>query len=998
MRRIKLILKLNIQKRAGLLFLWGASFFPQPAYSQSFSASQSTVYYDADEIKLDKETGDLHAKGNAFILLGNIFLSADSFEYRKNNKIIIAEGGVRLVRNRERISASRILINEETNEARMDDVEIFADPKDTEAKVNEEVLGFSRAEIAFEVARQERSKEIIQELTEIRSKLANLRSKTKAEKSTQEKIIVARYAQLLERLIRTRYQPSDALRDLPEDARTRLENRREAVRTFATKDPELAKKIAGLQRVPGYLSMKAERVFQNSNQDMDVEKASLTTCRCDPEDNPAWGLSASRAFIEPNEYITLYGSTLEVAKFPLAYSPWFKMPIKTKRQSGFLLPAFYLSRSGDAASFPYYLTLGEHADSTLTFTYFTARGPRAEMETRFALSDDSKTTIRAEVLRQKAKANASPNGEAQNRWAWNAQTNIPLARRTSFKFDFEQMSDQRYYSDLTKDPGTTQDLFTPQIIVRRFLQQDATLEHSGESFSLSAKIQKPEDVFAERSSTVPARNPRIDVVLHPRSVGETGVSWEGQGTFENITQDHLDSLGGGKKALAGNRRTAKLRTQYTIPPNHYASVRLSGETGHIRYNTKSFSGELNYGQGEITTEIPFYGILFSKMAQDRLESQVRHNVTPFATLKWIPQVKRSDTYPDIYSTFYAADNIARSQLVEFGFSTDLHVTQDEFKSADRPDTQSSVSGAQLSAPANENLLFTVLSMPAPTSQQERNQFLFNVSSQKRSADIFERWADAEINQYLREVRLYEEARDSRLLTPHTKSWRRTTVLSARPVGFSLRTSYNFEAVRTAQEQNRNLQPGQTPISPAPWGDVSGSLGLSVQPVLPVSGTITRIWQPAWRMFREQSSTLDVSSPFGLSASFSHSTVKSEAVDGQGQKFYPQEELWGIDSSYQPKPWLKFQVQYRKNLKPQPAAGPEFEYSGLQKITLMGFQDCVDITLQRFKDRDVMERLATWTLGLNVIFLGQQREIDSLGKVVDRAIKSQLNKGQNSSQQ
>ncbi|MEN9809770.1 MAG: hypothetical protein RLZZ488_1337, partial [Pseudomonadota bacterium] len=34
------------------------------------------------------------------------------------------------------------------------------------------------------------------------------------------------------------------------------------------------------------------------------------------------------------------------------------------------------------------------------------------------------------------------------------------------------------------------------------------------------------------------------------------------------------------------------------------------------------------------------------------------------------------------------------------------------------------------------------------------------------------------------------------------------------------------------------------------------------------------------------------------------------------------------------------------------------------------------------------------IGLNLSFLGQQRQVESLGKVVDRAIKSQLSKGQN----
>jgi lipopolysaccharide export system protein LptA len=962
------------------------------ANGQELTTGRSTIYYDADEINLDKETGNLKAKGNAFILLGNVFVSADSFEYNKMNKTMFAEGGVRVVRSRERITASRVLINEATNEARMDDVEIYADPKDTDAQVNEEVLGFSRAEIAFEVARQERSAEIIRELTNLRAEFANLQNVAHSAKKSKQMLLKSRYAQLLERLVRTKYQPSDVLRDLPEDARRRLENRREAVRTFAAKDPELAQKIAGLQKVPGYLSMKADRVFQSANQNMDVERASLTTCRCDPDDNPIWGLSASRALVEPNDYITLYGSTLEVGRFPLVYSPWFKMPIKTKRQSGFLLPSFYLSRAGDAFSLPYYQTLGEHADSTLTFTYFSKRGPRGEIDLRAALSEQSKFNIHGELLRQKS---AVQDGKKTHdyRWAWSTQSNIPLSRRNAFKFDFEKMSDQKYFSDLTKEPGATQDLFTPQIIVRRFVDQDAALEHSGENFALSIRAQRPEDVFAANATQVPARLPRLDLTLHPQSIADSGLSWEGHASFENVVQSSLKDLPE-SGPRDGTRDGQRLRLNYTFPLNPYLNIKSGGEVGRISYKTQAHTGELSYTLADLGADIPLYANLLSTRSNDQSETSIRHNVTPFANIRWIPQVQRAERFPDIYSTFYSADNVARSQTLEFGINTDIQVSKDEFRAVERADSQTTGSGRQPTAPANENILFSLMKSQRPTSPQEAGQFLFSITTQQKNKILFDQWAEGELRQFIDEVRTSSRQQENKLLAIRPVAWRRTTKFDTRPIGLGLRSSYNFEALRTAAEQNRNLQAGQTPVSAEPWGDVIGTVSASAYPLLPVSASATRIWQPVWRQFKEQNNSLGISSSFGLSANFSRSVKRSEALDAQGQKYYPEEQIWGVDTSYQPRAWLRFQVQYLKTIKPQPAARAELEYSGLQKITFLGIQDCMDITLQRFKDRDIAERLATWTIGLNLSFLGQQRQVESLGKVVDRAIKSQLSKGQN----
>lgn len=978
--------------RISFTLLFFGLFGSYSSKAQSTQISPGTVYYDADEIKLDKETGYLRAKGNAFFLLGNIFVSADSIEYNQYSKVVIAEGDVKIVRSRERITASRVLINEQSGEARMDDVEIYADPKDTDAQINEEVLGFSRAELAFEVARQERSREMRQELKSLRTQFANLISASKSQRKLEENKITLRYSQILERLVRTQYQPSDVLRNLPEDARKRIENRREAVRTFATRDPELAQKLAGLQKVPGYLSMRAKRIFQNSDLNLDVESASLTTCRCTAEESPAWGLSAARAIVEPNEYITLYGSTLEVSSFPLFYSPWLKMPIKTKRQSGFLLPSFYLSRAGDAASVPYFQTLGESADSTLTFTYFSTKGPRAELELRAALSEQSQTTLKGEVLKQKATKTESE----MLRWAWLAQTNLPFEKRTVAKVDLEKMSDQRYYSDLTKEPGATTDLFTPQQVVKRFLWQEAAIEHSGESLAITARVQKPQDVFTDELTKSPARVPRIDFTIFPKKFGERDLSFEAKSSYENIENPprlpKKDEQSGLNDSNSAERIYAQARISQPFKNNRYLNFIAGGEVAHLKYRTPDFKGTLSYPAADVTAELPLYRELrFSKNANS--EYILRHNVMPFASMRWIPNVNKSDKYPDIYSTFYASDNVARSQTLEFGLQTNLNFSADEFRQSEKSEAQVQKSGQSFSQPGREQIVLNQLGFQPSSSGPDAGQFLYELTLKKDDTQkIFQWWARNELEDYLREVNLSESTHRHRLLSAQPTSWRRTTFLSAQPISLLLRSSYNFEAARTAEEQNKNLQPEQTPVSSDAWGDFTGTISLSSHPWIPLSSSLTRIWRPSWNRVREQLISVDYTNSFGVSVNLLHTKVLSEQLDSEGKKSFPAEDLWGIDTSYQPKSWLKVQLQYKRNIKLQPALDSEFEYSALQKLTFLGIQDCMDITLQRFKDRDITERMATWTIGLNLNFLGQQQRIDTLGKVVDSTIKNQLNKG------
>lgn len=972
-----------------LWFLIGLFLFkPLPAFSFLSSDSGSTIYYDADEINLDKKTGNMKAQGNAFLLIGNLFVSAHRVQYDKQLNLLTAEGSVRIVRKRERISASRVLLNESTGEARMDDVEIYADPTDTDAKVNEEVLGFSKAELAFEMARRARESELIRQLESLRIEGLNQSlSSEKTELRTRNEITL-KYSRILERLVRTRHQPNDVLRDLPDDARSKIESRREAVRSFASKDPQLAQRLAGLQQVPGFLTLRAERVYQNSDQTLDVEFAAITTCRCDPNERPAWGLSASRARVEPNEYITLYGATLEVSSFPLVFAPWFKMPIKTKRQAGFLLPSLYLSRSGDAISIPYFMPFSDSADTTLTYTQFSKRGPRGEIELRMAVTEENKHNLKLEGLNER---NSDGVGHTL-RWAGSAQSNLPLPHNLSLKVNIDKASDQRYYADLTKEPGATQDLFTPQLVIKRFLNQQVALEHNSESFSFGLEIQSPQDVFLNDLLSTPRRQPRIQLAIFPRLIGRTRLIFDLHTEFERIEQRRKPDDGRSSLNVRGERWASAARVNYPIRDHKIFNSNIGLELATINYNQGPNRGSLLFPVSTIDIDMPMYSE-FAHTSDGFSNSKFRHSISPFSTIRWIPSVQRTGTYPDIYSTYYSADNIARNQTLHFGFNSSVQFIEEEFQPIQNVYEAGDAAGLKRYSPAGrESLLFDLLGFTGDRGSPAAGDYLFESSQlQSNPEPIFRQWATQELEQFRTERSQTFTQSSQQTLAVSNQSWRRATKTHAHFFQLNVSTSFNFEAEKTAQEQNRNLQPGQIPVSADPWGEVSTSASISAEPWVPLGSSFVQHWKPSWNRYRERTASLELKGRHGIQLNLSHSRIYSEALDASGTKYFPAEQLWGVDFNYQPKSWIRFQYQHRHNIKPQPAASAELEYSALQKISFLGIQDCVDIILQRFKDRDVKERMATWTLGLNLNFLGQQRPIETLGKVVDRAIKSQLNR-------
>ena len=82
------------------------------------------------------------------------------------------------------------------------------------------------------------------------------------------------------------------------------------------------------------------------------------------------------------------------------------------------------------------------------------------------------------------------------------------------------------------------------------------------------------------------------------------------------------------------------------------------------------------------------------------------------------------------------------------------------------------------------------------------------------------------------------------------------------------------------------------------------------------------------------------------------------------------------------------LQYQKQmiLADGARSDSEFEYEGLQKISFLSIQDCLDIHLKRYKSAAVREQLATWSMEISLKFLGYSRDIGNVGESVDRSIK------------
>jgi LPS-assembly protein len=115
-----------------------------------------------------------------------------------------------------------------------------------------------------------------------------------------------------------------------------------------------------------------------------VHRGQFTTCGWE---KPAWTFVAQEVDLTMGEYATAYSTTFTVRDHSVLYLPWSMFPVKTERQSGFLMP-LYQSSSRDGMIFRngYYWAISKDKDATFFFDWIDQRGYKPGVEYRYALT------------------------------------------------------------------------------------------------------------------------------------------------------------------------------------------------------------------------------------------------------------------------------------------------------------------------------------------------------------------------------------------------------------------------------------------------------------------------------------------------------------------------------------------------------------------------------------------------------------------------------------
>jgi LPS-assembly protein len=168
-----------------------------------------------------------------------------------------------------------------------------------------------------------------------------------------------------------------------------------------------------------------------------MSRGEFTTCGWD---KPAWKFSAKDVDITVEGYATTKSAKFYILDYPVFYFPWGMFPVKTERQSGFLIPEIALStRNGAIMNNAYFWAISKDKDATFYANYIGNRGINLGAEFRYMPKEDYKGNWQYFIIQD--------NDYNHTRWQLKGQHEQKFYEDLQLKSNVRFVSDKDYLMD-----------------------------------------------------------------------------------------------------------------------------------------------------------------------------------------------------------------------------------------------------------------------------------------------------------------------------------------------------------------------------------------------------------------------------------------------------------------------------------------------------------------------------------------------------------------------
>lgn len=205
--------------------------------------------------------------------------------------------------------------------------------------------------------------------------------------------------------------------------------------------------------MPPYHWFSASEMKRHNEYSYGFDDVTFSTCSGKV---PDWSFKASEADIVIGGYLTAKHTTARVKDVPILYSPYFIYPVKTERETGFLIPDFGYNSDTDAFIQPHFFwNMGADQDATISTVLSAKKNPLYAVEHRLKPSrNDSVYTYLEFTSDDKRYPSTESNTykleEENGRFFVYNTSMLKLADGLYFRSQVDTVSDYEYLDDFEK--------------------------------------------------------------------------------------------------------------------------------------------------------------------------------------------------------------------------------------------------------------------------------------------------------------------------------------------------------------------------------------------------------------------------------------------------------------------------------------------------------------------------------------------------------------------
>ncbi len=394
--------------------------------------------------------------------------------------------------------------------------------------------------------------------------------------------------------------------------------------------------------------------------------AEYTTCKDCPQ---SWSFTGEKVDMTFGGYAHLWGVRGKVGDVPVTWLPYLVFPLKTQRQSGLLMPRFGLS-GADGFVFvqPFFWAINRSADLTLGIGSYSLRGFRAEMETRYRISDDSDAQASVfiqrdrtyfPVIRNFAAGTQQEASQEPLRWAFLLDQRHQLNRQWSQKLVVREVRDTDYPSQIGDIPGRLDSMLGSSLAFTRSTPQSSFIL-SGHRF----RNRLGEDPLSfDRSVVQPLPSLLLTSNERPLIYGfNGGLSFglvnftRGTGSFDPdiLGNDPSPILSGGEARPGID--PLRQATRLTLVPRIYSTTELIDGVSLVpsaEYRSSYYAFPEDSGVSALTRGYLLTQLDATAQWERRFGDRFKHFIRPRLRYSLIPAVHESADHPFVQQIEYA---------------------------------------------------------------------------------------------------------------------------------------------------------------------------------------------------------------------------------------------------------------------------------------------------------------------------------------------------------